>query len=288
MVVFAQPRVDVDVSQPFAGFTRARRPASPRVMGAGDLDGDYAPDLALNCPAASSTARWTRRPRRPRRRVDGPAGGGVDGLDAFGDGEPAVLAGGENRVTIVAGHARLSAQPAVDVPVQRRPRAPALPARAPRRRLARVQPEPGRGPDRALQPRAGVRRAVAHLPADRLPQRQRAHPRPRRRADHGRDRRPRRLLRHAAGRDPAGRPGLLHRLRPRPRPRRRDLRPRRRAAGVASDGHLGPGPGVHGLAAARGLALPDPPARSRGRSRPRPTASCRASSAATSSRWAAR
>ena len=97
-VVFAQPRVDVDVSQPFPGFTVAT-PGVTRVMGAGDLDGDYAPDVALNAPGVVYSP--LDAPAAELVPVSGPAGGGVDGLDAFGDGEPAVLAGGENRVTIV-------------------------------------------------------------------------------------------------------------------------------------------------------------------------------------------
>ncbi len=98
VVVFAQPGADVDVSHPFPGFT-VETPGATRVTGAGDLDGDYAPDVVTNTPAVAYSP--LDAPAATPVPVSGPAGGGVDGLDALGDGEPAVLVGGANQVTIV-------------------------------------------------------------------------------------------------------------------------------------------------------------------------------------------
>ena len=248
--------------------------ASVVVAGIGDIDGDYAPDAAFGLPDSRrdvprlQPARRTRgRPLEPARRPRGAGrrAGRLDRRDRRRADRVDRRRRGARGAESAASGDRLPAQPPVDVPVHGGARAAALPARVSRGRLARVQPEPGRRPDRALQSRARMRPAIADVPADRVPQRQRAHPRPGRRTDHRRDRRPRRLLRHAAGGDPARWARLLHGLRPQPGAGRRDVRGGRQPARLTSKRSVGAGPRVHGHEGARGRSLPCAAARPRGR-----------------------
>ena len=108
-MIFAQPHVDVDLTQPFAGFRVQPPPgAGPAVaMGIGDLDGDYAPDAAFGFPATGDTylvhspleeplVDLANLPGDRGVRVPGPRGAGasVDGVDALGASEAAALIGG--------------------------------------------------------------------------------------------------------------------------------------------------------------------------------------------------
>ena len=112
-VVFAQPG-PTSTSRAVHRFRHRAPPGAGRATG----DGHGRPRRRLRPrPRAqlptrptSSTARSTSR-CRPREhagdrgtRLEGTAGGGVDGLDAFGDGEPAALVGGANQVVIVPRH----------------------------------------------------------------------------------------------------------------------------------------------------------------------------------------
>jgi hypothetical protein len=102
-VVFAQPHVDVDLAQPFAGFRVTPPPGATEVVvaGIGDIDGDYAPDAAFGFPALGATfivyspldapvVDLASLPGDRGARVDGPVAS-IDGLDA----EQTVLIGGD-------------------------------------------------------------------------------------------------------------------------------------------------------------------------------------------------
>jgi hypothetical protein len=109
-VVFAQPDSEIDLGGDFPGF-RIDPPAGagpPRVMGAGDLDGDYAPDVALAfgdtayavfSPLDQGVVSLASLPGEQGAQL-GP-GIAVDGLD----GVPAAVVGGGNAVRLVSGFA---------------------------------------------------------------------------------------------------------------------------------------------------------------------------------------
>jgi hypothetical protein len=116
-VVFAQPGGDIDLRGDFPGFRIDAPPgAGPAtVMGTGDLDGDYAPDVAVGLrgaayvvfsPLEQKVVSLAELPGELGARIgSGPA---VDGLDAFGAGVPAAIAGdprGAGRVAVVSGFA---------------------------------------------------------------------------------------------------------------------------------------------------------------------------------------
>ena len=111
-VVFAQPGIDVDLASAFAGFAIAAPPGAGRRTG----DGHGRPRRRLRArprarlrdaayvvysPLDQPLVDLANLPGDRGTRLEGTTGGGVDGLDAFGDGEPAALVGGANQVVIV-------------------------------------------------------------------------------------------------------------------------------------------------------------------------------------------
>jgi hypothetical protein len=120
VVVFAQPGADVDLARPFAGF-RVEPPwqgAGPaQVMGGGDLDGDYAPDVVLGFPTIGDAyvvfspleepvVSLADLPGERGARIDGApgslTGAAVDGLDAYGAGSPAAVVGAPDEGVVTA------------------------------------------------------------------------------------------------------------------------------------------------------------------------------------------
>ena len=98
-------------------------PESRRWRGTGDLDGDYAPDAAFGFPDLDTAfvvyspldlpiVDLAQLPGDRGLRLPGPPGTGqaVDGVDAYGDGEPAVVVGGPHTLAIVPRADRLPAE----------------------------------------------------------------------------------------------------------------------------------------------------------------------------------
>ena len=263
VVVFAQPGVGRRRLAAVPGLHRRDARGDPCRRARATSTATTPPTSSTNTPAVAYSP--LDAPAATPVPVSGPAGGGVDGLDALGDGEPAVLVGGANQVTIVPATAgcqpnRLWTFPySADHVLPRCRRAhrvvdsPAFNPSPDAGQIARFNPEPACGaPSRTCQPtayrsgNARIHGPDVGLTTEEIVDLVDSYGTPlaaiQRAGDGCFTVFDRAHTRVGATCDPTG-----------------------NAAGLAPDRHLGPGPRLHGHAAARGHALPDPPARSRGR-----------------------